>query len=107
MKFLSLPIMMLLVLALLVQNTCPHGFAGKSALAKSCGHCPHHKDQSPQHGLKSMASHPHIDQAPAFVFSVPAVTRVVAGLPIETTVPLLDDDLKDALPADILKPPRA
>ena len=34
-------IIFLLAFALLIQNTCPHGFAGKTAVARACTNCPY------------------------------------------------------------------
>jgi hypothetical protein len=112
MKLVSWPIIFLLVFGLLVQNTCRHGFAGKTALSRTCGHCPMSHDTAPakdgsQTGLKSIVSHSNPDHPPMFVFSLPMPTRVADPTTIESTVTLLEDDYQDALPDEILKPPRA
>ncbi len=60
----------LLSISLVVQNTCPFGKAGKTAVGPACGHCPLHKLQcaasadNATHVLPRMSA-----QFPLFVFT--------------------------------------
>jgi hypothetical protein len=99
---------LLLVFALLVQNTCPHGFAGKSSIVSSCVHCPFEQMHlvSPAHQDTIAAGSASI-HFPLFVFSVPhAITTLQPG-PILSMAPPLAKSYEDALPDELLRPPQA
>ncbi len=104
----TVSVIFILVFALLIQNTCPHGFAGKSSVAASCKNCPMKKqhDMSPdvQQKIVSSSSQVHF---PLFVFSVPKTIHTFQLSPIETARPILIDRYKDALPDELLRPPQA
>lgn len=108
MKSLSWPITIFLILALMVQNTCPHGFAGKTTLAKTCGSCSNQTHNAPaQDGLKSVSDHPSPDHPPMYIFALPLIIRLMQSQAIETKLTLLEDSYQDVLPDEIRKPPRA
>ncbi len=104
----SVSLIFILAFALLIQNTCPHGFAGKSSVATACKNCPMKKqhDMSPdvQKKISSAKSQIHF---PLFVFSVPKTIHTFQLSPIETARPVLLDRYKDALPDELLRPPQA
>ncbi len=104
----SVSIIFILAFALLIQNTCPHGFAGKSSVAATCKNCPMKKqhDMSPdvQKKISSARSQNHF---PLFVFAVPKTIHTFQLSPIETARPVLIDRYKDALPDEFLRPPQA
>ncbi len=102
-------IIFLLAFALLIQNTCPHGYAGKSTVTSACAHCPL------KHSLVAASPSVHTQLAsdssgihfPMFVFSVPKTIHTFQLSPIETAQPVLIDRYKDALPDELLRPPQA
>jgi len=102
------PIIALLAFALLVQNTCPFDVAGKSTVAAHCEQCP-----MKQHSIVSMdrqqniVSDPSPIHFPLYVFSLPKTLRTLQLEPIQTVRPVLADSYKDALPVELLRPPRA
>lgn len=102
------PIILLLAFALLIQNTCPHGFAGKTSVASTCNHCPlkQHHSLSPdlQKKISSDSSSIHF---PMFVFAVPKTIHTFQLNPVKSGRPILADRYKDALPDDLLRPPQA
>lgn len=136
MKLASWPIIFLLVFALLVQNTCLHGFAGmtsftgdhghcpamittvafpggqkipSSDLPSNCGHCPSMTSTvaSPD-GPKLLSSDRHIPvNFPMYVFTVPKTALAVHLQRQRPPQPTLVNGYKDALPDELLKPPRA
>ncbi len=99
---------MLLAFALLVQNTCPHGFAGKTTVVKGCGSCKvaqlHHP--APQ-SSNSISVSPSPVHHPLFVFSVPKTIHTFRLDRIAAARPLLADRYTDALPGELLRPPQA
>jgi hypothetical protein len=101
-------IILFLVFALFIQNTCPHGFAGKSSVVSSCAHCPFNQMHlvSPDQRDAIAAGSPSI-HFPLFVFSVPhAITTLQPG-PILSMAPPLAKSYEDALPDELLRPPQA
>jgi hypothetical protein len=109
MKLASWPVIFLLVLALLVQNTCLHGFAGKTVFAAKCGHCPSKTGTAPSpDGLQGLSSdHHNPANSPMYVFTMPMTTPTVYLQRLRTPRPTLFNGYKDALPDELLKPPRA
>ena len=101
-------IIFLLVAALLIQNTCPFGAAGKSSVVTACGLCPLKHSFVPagkdQHTLVNDASSVHY---PVYVFSVPKTIHTFQFEFIKSSRPVLADAYKDALPDELLRPPRA
>ena len=98
----------LLVLALFVQNTCPHGFAGKTSVAKTCDQCAfkeqHLAAASGEHSLFADPSPVHF---PLFVFSLPMSAPAFQPGPAAVAEPVIGEPYTDAAPAELLRPPRA
>ena len=100
-------IITLLVFALLIQNTCLHGFAGRSAVFASWSPCPHKQmHQLPaEGGLSSISSHaPHM---PLFVLEMPDPLPVFNLIAAVSPHPVILKSYKDALPKELLRPPQA
>lgn len=101
-------VIFLLAFALLIQNTCPHGFAGKTSLASDCANCPvkHNLTKLLDGGNRiiSGASSVHF---PLYVFEVLKTIHTFRFEPIKSSRPVLADSYKDALPGELLRPPRA
>jgi hypothetical protein len=101
-------IICILAFALLIQNTCPHGFAGKTSIAlivKNCSMKNHHSLSPDVQEKITAASMPvHL---PLFVFAVPKTIHTFQLSPITTARPVLIDPYKDALPDELLRPPQA
>ncbi len=98
----------LLAFALLIQNTCPFGAAGKSTVAAVCDHCPlKHNFIVSTDGQKDLVSDPSPVHYPLYVFSVPKTVHTFQLSPIQSAQPLLADNYQDALPDELLRPPRA
>jgi hypothetical protein len=101
-------IIALLVFALLVQNTCPFGAAGKSTVAAGCDHCPlKHNFTVSTHGQKEFVSDPSPVHYPLYVFSIPKTVHTFQPSPIQPAQSFLEDNYQDALPEELLRPPRA
>lgn len=102
------PLLVLLAFALLVQNTCPFGAAGKTTVTSSCNHCPskHSITAVPdaQNNLVSDSSSIHF---PLFIFAVPKTIHTFQLDPLKSERPIFADNYKDALPEELLRPPRA
>ncbi len=103
----SVSIIFILAFALLIQNTCPHGFAGKSSVAATCKYCPmkQHQNMTPdaQQKITSAQSQVHF---PFFVFSVPKTIHTFQLNPIETARMVLVDRYADVMPDELLRPPQ-
>ncbi len=101
-------VIFILAFALLIQNTCPHGFAGKTSVASTCKNCSmkQHHSVSPdaQKKITSSAMPVHL---PLFVFAVPKTIHTFQLSPITAARPILIDPYKDALPDELLRPPQA
>ncbi len=98
----------LLIFSLLIQNTCPHGFAGKSAVAASCSHCPmkgsHH--QAPGSGKLSIFSH-STAHLPMYVLDLPNTRPIFRLAAIALPRPVVLNTYKNTAPDELLQPPRA
>jgi|SRR6266540_2335614 len=101
-------IIFVLAFALLIQNTCPLGAAGKSTVAASCGHCPlkHHFVVSAA-GQKNIAADPSAFHFPLYVFAVPKTIHTLEFEPVKSAPLILAESYKDALPDELLRPPQA
>jgi hypothetical protein len=101
-------IILLLSFALLIQNTCPFGAAGKTAVASStCKDCPlKHRIIIPQDGQKKLLSDFSSIHFPHYIFEVPKTTLSFHIEPITSEGPILANDYRDALPDELLRPPR-
>lgn len=101
-------IIVLLGIALLIQNTCPQGAAGKSSVAASCRTCPmkhHHLVLSQGEQLVAKALQPI--HYPLYVLSVSSPAHTFGLAFVETASPLLIERYLDALRHELLRPPRA
>lgn len=101
-------ILLLLVFALLVQNTCPHGFAGKSTVAATCSHCPWKQMHNPPTETEqlSFASHPTA-HLPIYVLDMPNTQPAFRLSAIASPQPVIPNTYKNATPDELLHPPRA
>jgi hypothetical protein len=101
-------IVSLLVIALLIQNTCPYGMAGKSSVAASCSHCPQKqilKEPSPDGQLVIVSG--HASPVPLYVLAMPHTHPTFRLTPIATPQSSIPNSYKNALPDELLRPPRA
>ena len=100
-------ILFLLVFALLVQNTCPQGFAGKSTVAASCSHCP----QKQTHRLAEGNTLSSISQGPAhlpmYVLDIPIARPIFRLVAAASPQPVIPNTYKNTAPDELLHPPRA
>jgi len=101
-------IIFILAFALLIQNTCPFGAAGKSTVAASCTNCPmHHSQIVMTDGQKELVSDSSSVHFPLYVFAVPKTIHTFQLDPIKSMRLLLADNYKDISPDELLRPPRA
>jgi hypothetical protein len=99
-------VIFLLVFALLIQNTCPHGFAGKTAVARACSNCPvkHHVAALQEaQGEALSASSVHF---PLYVFEAPKIIFTFRLDPVKSARPVLANGYANVLPDELLRPPR-
>jgi hypothetical protein len=102
------PIILLLAIALLIQNTCPFGAAGKSTVGHDCGHCQmKHSVKASPVGQKQFVSDSSSVHFPLYVFAVSKTVHTFRLCPVQSARPVLADFYKDALPDELLRPPRA
>jgi hypothetical protein len=100
--------MFLLAFALLIQNTCPFNSAGKSTVAAPCEHCPLHASQLVSaDGQERLVSDSSLVHFPLYVFSLPKTIHTFQLEPIQTLKPVIADSYRDALPAQLFRPPQA
>jgi hypothetical protein len=100
-------IIFLLSFALLIQNTCPFGAAGKTAVASaSCGDCPLKHVVVSQDGQKILVSDSSSIHFPLYVFAVSKTIHTLQLSPVSSARAVLADRYKDALPDELLRPPR-
>lgn len=100
-------IIFLLTVALLIQNTCPLGAAGKTSLASSCTNCPlKHTSIASFGGQKEIVKELSI-HFPLFVFAVPKTVHTFQLESITSKRPALANSYEDALPQELLRPPKA
>ncbi len=101
-------IIFILAFALLIQNTCPFGAAGKSTVGVSCENCPmHHSIAVTTDGQKDLVSDSSSIHFPLYVFAVPKTIHTFQFDPIKSMRPVLADNYKDVSPDELLRPPRA
>jgi hypothetical protein len=110
MKPVTQSIILLLTLALLIQNTCPLGFAGKSTVASTCLHCPERQTHHPVpdgEGIKiSIQSH-STAHLPIFVLDIPNTQTIFRFAVIAIPQPVMPNTYKNTAPDELLRPPRA
>lgn len=102
-----MPVILLLVFALFIQNTCPHGYAGKSSVASACSHCPMKKSFAAPSAKTTIASDPSSDHFPLYVFAVQKPIHTFQLEPVKSARTVLANGYKDALPDGLLRPPHA
>ena len=108
MKFKPWVIIFLLSFALLLQNTCPFGAAGKSSVASaSCKDCPFKHRVVAQDGQQKLVSDYSSIHFPHYIFEVPETAPSFQITPIKSEDPVLASDYRDALPDELLRPPQA
>lgn len=101
-------IIFILAFALLIQNTCPFGAAGKSAVTASCKNCPlKHSFIVSAEGQKNLKSDSSSIHFPLYVFAVTKTVPTFQFAPVMSERPILNDQYKDALPNGLLRPPQA
>jgi hypothetical protein len=101
-------IIFLLVFALLIQNTCPLGAAGKTSAATSCHTCPsNHGLSISTDGLMSVASDSSSIHFPLYVFAVSKTIHTFRLEPIKPKRLPIGSSYADALSSEFLRPPRA
>jgi len=101
-------VIVLLIFALLIQNTCPKGMAGKSTLAAKCSHCPQKLVlKAPSTDYQADIVQSDASPFPMYVLALPNVQPLFRPIPIETPQPSLPNSYKNALPDELLRPPRA
>jgi hypothetical protein len=107
-KFRVSIILFLLIFTLLVQNTCPKGFAGKSAVTASCSHCPLMQTCKPATDGDTFGS---ISYAPAhlptYVLDLPSTQPIFRLAAIASPQPVTPNSYKNTAPDELLRPPRA
>jgi hypothetical protein len=102
------PVIFLLALALLIQNTCPFGAAGKSVVTASCRNCPlQHSVIISLDGQKNLVPASASGHFPLYVFAVPKTLHLLQLEPIKSATVLLAQSYEDTLPDEILRPPQA
>jgi hypothetical protein len=98
----------LLIFALLIQNTCPHGFAGRSMVLASCSHCPHKQMLKSQAeiGQLSVISTPLVHM-PLFVLEMQNPHPAFRLMSVASLQPVMPNGYKNTLPDELLRPPHA
>jgi hypothetical protein len=100
-------IIFLLAFALLIQNTCPMGAAGKSAVTASCRNCPlQHSLSVPTNGQENLVTDSSSIHFPMFVFAIPKILHTFQFEPLTSVEAVLEKSYRNALPDELLRPPR-
>ncbi len=100
-------IIFLLAFALLIQNTCPMGAAGKSAVTALCKNCPlNHGFIVPTNRQKTLVTDSSSIHFPMYVFAVPKMLHTFQFEPITFAGAVPAKSYRDALPEELLRPPR-
>ncbi len=101
-------ILFLLAFALVIQNTCPFGAAGKTSLATACSHCPSkHSMAVSADGQNKLVSDSSSIHFPLYLFAVPKTIHTFRLELIKSKRLSLGSSYADALPNEFLRPPRA
>jgi hypothetical protein len=102
------PLIFILAFALLIQNTCPFGAAGKSSVAAMCGNCClHHHLIVSSDGQRNLASEDSLSHFPLYVFAVPKTIHTFKLYPVKSVQSALADHYVNISPHELLRPPRA
>jgi len=96
------------VLALLIQNTCPQGFAGKSTVASNCSHCPQRQEHKPatEGGTLNSIS-PAPAHLPMYILDIPNTQPTFRLVAVAINQPVIPNTYKNTAPDELLHPPRA
>jgi hypothetical protein len=107
-KFRISILLFLLIFSLLIQNTCPQGFAGKSTVASTCSHCPQKQTHKPAMEGNSLSN---ISKAPAhlpmYVLDMPNTQPTLQLIMTASTQPIIPNIYTNTAPDELLHPPRA
>jgi hypothetical protein len=107
MKPMPLIIVFLLSFALLIQNTCPFGAAGKTAVSSLGRDCPlKHRVVVSDCVQKNLAPVFSTDQFPPYVFEAPEAIPAFQTAPCPSWKMVRANGYEDALPDELLRPPR-
>jgi len=108
MRFVFWPIISFLVFALVVQNTCPRGFAGKTTLAGKCSHCSSKINSITLPEVQVFtSSFPRPVHFPMYVFVTTDTSPFFQPQRRSATWPILIIGYEAPWPDELLKPPRA
>jgi len=93
----------------MIQNTCLHGFAGKTSLVPTCGKCPMQQEVAASHTGQELAATNHHNpiDSPMFIFALPDSTPIFEPELIRTPRKFAANSYTDDLPNEIFRPPRA
>jgi hypothetical protein len=98
-------LLLLLSFSLILQNTCPYGFAAKTAFVAPHTHaCPFH--HYPPKGQRAVDDNSSKVIYPAFVMTVPLVQPSIQPIPISTSYILFPSDKYiNPFKEPLIKPP--
>ena len=101
-------VLFLLIFALLVQNTCPRGFAGKSTVVASCLQCPQKQTHMPVAEGDSLSSitRPSV-HLPMYVLDIPNTQPTFRLIMTVYAQPVFPNIYTNTAPDELLRPPRA
>jgi hypothetical protein len=103
-------LLFILVISLVLQNTCPYGFASKTAFTAPHAHdCPLKKSHhSPAKEQNTVDDNPGNLLYPSFIFSIPDTQPVLSRFQMNTEYTVLySDDYKDYFREPSTRPPVA
>jgi hypothetical protein len=101
-------LILLIVIALFVQNTCPHGFAGKTTVMHSCDQCTFKQQHAPMTDRPARYTGGQAPMHyPLFLCSLPDSLYVLQPGPVRTLEAAIGGRYADVNPAEILRPPRS
>jgi hypothetical protein len=101
-------IVFLLAFALVIQNTCPFGAAGKTTLVSACAHCPSKQSMvASSDGQNKLVSDSSSTHFPLYIFAVSKTVHTFSLELINSSPSSLVERYVDALPEELLRPPRA
>jgi len=97
-----------LIIAIGIQNTCPHGWTAKSAFISShvsqCSPMKEHKQSDPNSQEDSGKKSAHVNQAFVFHVSKPETAEQNTSS-VHTDIPFISDPILEVFSDLLLKPP--
>lgn len=97
-----------LIIAICIQNTCPHGWAAKSTFISShvfhCGPLDKHKHSAPDSRDDNGKKSTHVTQAFVFQVSKPE-TLAQKPASVHSDIPFVSDPILEVFSDPLLKPP--